>query len=107
MLRRASVTGAAERWRVADTSGESGCQTPRTVVVPVADVCVVMFAANPSKSRRAVDVQLIESGPQGNGWHVRYDNDQNTARSATVTALCLKNKLKVSAAGLIHKGQPK
>ncbi|MGA6947366.1 MAG: hypothetical protein WBZ00_06380, partial [Solirubrobacterales bacterium] len=35
-----------------------------------------------------VDARLIESGPnpQGHGWHVRYDNDQNTARSATVTA---------------------
>jgi hypothetical protein len=46
-----------------------------------------------------VDVQLLESGPQGNGWHVRYDNDQNTARSATVVALCLQNKLKVSDVG--------
>ena len=50
-----------------------------------------------------VDVRLFESGPQGNGWHVRYDNDQNTARSATVAALCLKNKLKVS----IGRPQPK
>ncbi|MGC1801404.1 MAG: hypothetical protein WA701_13550 [Solirubrobacterales bacterium] len=42
-----------------------------------------------------VDARLIESGPnpQGHGWHVRYDNDQNTARSATVTALCLRGYL--------------
>ena len=40
-----------------------------------------------------VDARLIESGPQGRGWHVRYDNDQNTARSATVAALCLRGTL--------------
>jgi hypothetical protein len=40
-----------------------------------------------------VDARLVESGPQGRGWHVRYDNDQNTARSATVTALCLRGRL--------------
>jgi hypothetical protein len=46
-----------------------------------------------------VDVRLFESGPQGNGWHVRYDNDQNTARSASVAALCLQKTLKIIRSG--------
>jgi hypothetical protein len=42
-----------------------------------------------------VDIRLEESGPQGNGWHVRYDNDIGDAVTATASALCLKSKLKV------------
>ncbi|MGH2923956.1 MAG: hypothetical protein ACRDKH_08015 [Solirubrobacterales bacterium] len=41
------------------------------------------------------DVRLQESGPQGNGWHVRYDNDEPVAVTALASALCLKSKLKV------------
>jgi hypothetical protein len=38
---------------------------------------------------------LTESGPQGNGWHVRYNSNETTAQSITVSADCLKAKLKV------------
>jgi hypothetical protein len=40
-------------------------------------------------------VTLFESGPRGNAWHVRYDNDDVISQPATITAVCLKNKLKV------------
>jgi hypothetical protein len=42
-----------------------------------------------------VDALLEESGPQGNGWHVRYDNDTIDAVTGTAIALCLKSKLKI------------
>jgi hypothetical protein len=42
-----------------------------------------------------VDTELFESGPSGNAWHVRYDNDQAQVQGASVHALCLKGKLKV------------
>jgi hypothetical protein len=41
------------------------------------------------------NIQVFESGPVGNGWHVRYDNDQPTAQTTSINAVCLKNKLKV------------
>jgi len=41
------------------------------------------------------EIQLMESGPQGNGWRVRYDNDEGVAQTAVASALCLKSKLKV------------
>jgi hypothetical protein len=41
------------------------------------------------------DIDLEESGPQGNAWHVRLDNTQPDGQVATIHALCLKNKLKV------------
>jgi hypothetical protein len=40
-------------------------------------------------------VGLFESGPSGNAWHVRYDNDDSISQPATVTALCLQRKLNV------------
>jgi hypothetical protein len=40
-------------------------------------------------------VGLFESGPSGNAWHVRYDNDDTISQPATVTALCLSKKLNV------------
>ena len=47
---------------------------------------------HPANGRRPA-CRVGPGNSQGNGWHVRYDNDQNTARSATVTALCLGGKL--------------
>ena len=42
------------------------------------------------------DAQLYESGPQGNGWHIRYDNDEAAvAVTGIASALCLKSKLKI------------
>ena len=52
-----------------------------------------------SYGARGSDLPLMESGPQGNGWHVRLDNDDNEAVSATASAICLKNKLKVEGEG--------
>jgi len=46
-----------------------------------------------------VDVLLEESGPQGNGWHVRYDNSSGAPHSAIASALCLKSKLKIQGEG--------
>jgi hypothetical protein len=43
----------------------------------------------------ATDIQLQESGPRGNGWHVRYRNDDTVADSATASAICLKSRLKL------------
>jgi hypothetical protein len=40
-------------------------------------------------------VELLQSAPHGNGWLVRADNQQATNRQLSVTALCLKNKLKL------------
>jgi hypothetical protein len=40
-------------------------------------------------------IQLFESGPNGNSWHVRYDNDTGLAQSALAFASCLRNNLKV------------
>lgn len=44
-------------------------------------------------------IQLFESGPTGNGWHIRYDNDEGTFEAASIYAICLKNKLKVKGEG--------
>ena len=41
------------------------------------------------------DIDLEESGPQGNVWHVRLDNTLPASQVASIHALCLKNKLKV------------
>jgi hypothetical protein len=41
------------------------------------------------------DSDLEESGPQGNAWHVRFDNNLPSSQAATIHALCLQNKLKV------------
>jgi hypothetical protein len=41
------------------------------------------------------DTELLESGPQGNGWHVRYDNDDADPHTGIASALCLKSKLKI------------
>ena len=43
----------------------------------------------------ANEVTIFESGPEGNGWHVRIDNDSSEGGNAEVSALCLKNKSKV------------
>jgi len=45
----------------------------------------------------ANEVSLFESGPQGNGWHVRYDNDSTSAGNGEASVLCLKNKSKVKS----------
>lgn len=46
----------------------------------------------------ANEVTVWESGPEGNGWHVTYDNDSDDAPgNAEASALCLKNKSKVKA----------
>ncbi len=41
------------------------------------------------------EITAFESGPEGNGWHVRYDNDSAIGANAEASALCLKNKSKV------------
>jgi len=43
------------------------------------------------------EVTAFESGPKGNGWHARYDNDSVAPANAEASALCLKNKSKVKA----------
>jgi len=45
------------------------------------------------------DALLQESGPQGNGWHIRYDNNDGDPHSAIASALCLKSKLKIQGEG--------
>ena len=41
-------------------------------------------------------IELFESGPVGNGWHVRFNNNQATEQPGVViSAICIKNKLKV------------
>lgn len=45
----------------------------------------------------ANEITVSESGPEGNGWHVRYDNDSALATNTEASALCLKNKSKVKA----------
>jgi hypothetical protein len=41
------------------------------------------------------EITAFESGPEGNGWHVRYDNDSAVGANAEASVLCLKNKSKV------------
>jgi hypothetical protein len=43
------------------------------------------------------EVTAFESGPKGNGWHVRYDNDSSDPANAEASALCLKKKSKVKS----------
>jgi hypothetical protein len=45
----------------------------------------------------ANEVTAFESGPNGNAWHARYDNDSTDPANAEASALCLKNKSKVKA----------
>ena len=40
-------------------------------------------------------VALFESGPSGNSWHIRFDNDTATAQTGSNNVICLKNKLPV------------
>ena len=40
-------------------------------------------------------LELFESGPNGNSWHVRYNNNEAVAQSVLVTASCLRKNLKV------------
>jgi hypothetical protein len=54
-----------------------------------------LFAAGTALT---TSIALFESGPDGNGWHVRYDNDEATGQAASNGAICLKNKLKVKGA---------
>ena len=103
---RTQVSQVVQQLSIPPQSTNEG-KVEATVNCPSGTKVVGGGATFASGTPLTVDVRLLESGPQGNGWHVRYDNDQNTARSATVAALCLKNKLKVSGAGLSHKGQPK
>lgn len=60
-----------------------------------------------SSTDPALRVTLFESGPQGNAWHVRYDNDGTIAQPATVTAICLKSKLKVKGGDRAAKARSK
>jgi hypothetical protein len=46
-----------------------------------------------------VAANMFESGAVGNSWHVRYDNDEPISQPATITALCIQNKLKVKGGG--------
>jgi hypothetical protein len=41
------------------------------------------------------NIELFESGPIGNSWHVRFNNDSAIAQSALVSASCLRSNLKV------------
>jgi hypothetical protein len=54
---------------------------------------------NPSAPPATTNIALSASGPQGDGWLVRYQNQQSVFALATVEALCLKNKLKLKGRG--------
>jgi hypothetical protein len=78
---------------------------PPTNGVAQADVAcpegtTILAGGGASFSSADVDVRLQESGPQGNGWHVRYDNDSLAAVTATASAMCLKRKLKIQKGDL-------
>jgi hypothetical protein len=49
------------------------------------------------------DLDLFKSGPSGNSWNVRYDNDAELQLQPAAQAICLKSRLKVSGAD----GKPK
>ena len=99
---KAKVSQVVQQLSIPPQSTNEG-KVEATVNCPSGTQVVGGGATFASGTPLTVDVRLFESGPQANGWHVRYDNEQNTARSATVAALCLKNKLKVS----IGRPQPK
>ena len=43
----------------------------------------------------ATPIELFESGPNGDSWHVRFNNDDAVAQTVLVSASCLKQNLKV------------
>jgi hypothetical protein len=49
-------------------------------------------------------VALFESGPSGNSWHIRFDNDTNTAQTGSNNVICLKNKLPVKGGAKASAG---
>jgi hypothetical protein len=75
-----------------DSSGDGHVQFD--VACP-AGTTVAGGGASFTATAPGTDIRLEESGPQGNGWHVRYDNDDTPADTGIATAMCLKNKLKV------------
>lgn len=42
-----------------------------------------------------LNIELFESGPNGNAWHARFNNNTTVAQSVLVTANCLRRNLKV------------
>jgi hypothetical protein len=41
------------------------------------------------------NIELFESGPVGNTWHARWNNNTASVQPASIHANCIKNKLKV------------
>ena len=73
-----------------------------TVNCPTGTVLVGGGAQLAAGSPLTTNTELFESGPVGNGWHVRWNNNQAVNQGASLTALCMNERLKVkgSLAGL-------
>ena len=41
------------------------------------------------------NIELFESGPAGNGWHARWNNNAAAVQPVSINVDCIKSKLKV------------